>query len=162
MESYRLESEYPVRARRLFDLLRSPACQEAVALVRGAQEVSSQTLERKGAILPLKLELSLPSWDLLGRARGLEPVVEHQDWDADALACRWERHFLERGQAVAWEGEWQLHVLGPEACRLVEDGRIDIRVPLVGHKVERAALEDLQARHPRVVDLLLRQLGALD
>ncbi|HOX43319.1 MAG TPA: hypothetical protein PK668_06965 [Myxococcota bacterium] len=162
MESYRLESEYPVPARRLFDLLRSPACQEALALVRGAQEVSAQALEQRGAVRPLELELSLPGWDVLGRPRGAERVVEHQDWDADGLAGRWVRHFRERGQAVVWEGEWQLHVLGPEACRLVEVGQIEIRTPLVGRKVERAALAELQARHPRVVDLLLRQLGALE
>jgi len=159
MQSTRLESEFPVPARRLFELLRSPACQEALALTRGATEVTAELLSRKGPLQPLKLELGIPGWDLLGRARAGERVVEHQDWDTDGLACRWVRHFLDRGQAVSWQGEVELHVLGPEACRLVETGRLEIRLPLVGRRVERALCQELEARQGRVVALLMRQLG---
>ena len=161
MAEFKLVSEYPVRARLLFDLVRKPAFQEAMALRFGALEVTASEFARKGDILQMKIERTDPVRDFVGRLTSgkTERSVIIHDWNLDRLESHWTRHFLDRGRTVSAEGSVRVDVLGREACRLVEDGIITIKIPLLGRMLEQRVIDKLTEMQPMRVDFIMKQLG---
>ena len=161
MTNFRLVSEYPVGARRLFDMVRKPAFQEAMALRFGAIEANATIVERSGNIEQMRIERSDPRRDLLGAfmpSRTESSVVLH-DWNLDRLESRWSRHLLDRGKTVSVDGTVQVEVMGKDACRLVEAGQVTIRIPIIGRKLENKVIAELKKMLPARVDFIMRQLG---
>lgn len=158
---FKLQSEYPVPARRLFDMVRAPAFQEAMAFRFGALEVSVTEVEQRGSRIQMKIERTDPGRDLTGRissSKTERSVVIH-DWDLDRMESIWSRHLLDRGKMVALDGNVCIEVLGREASRLVETGTIAIKIPLIGRKLEQKVIDQLEEAHPRRVDFIMQQLG---
>jgi len=158
---YELISEYPVPARRLFELLCSPAFQEAMALRFGATEASAEETERCGDLLRMRIELREPGLDRVGRPGRGKPegcVILH-DWDLSALESHWSRHLLRHGKNLVLEGGLRVEPMGEEACRLVEHGLVESHVPLLGRSVERHIHDHIQQTQPHRVDFIMRRLG---
>lgn len=156
MTGFRLVSEYPVRARRLFDLIRKPAFQEAQALALGAVEVQASIVSRNGHLVRMQIERAdrlRPDTDKTVRA------VIHYDWDVDRMEGHWTQHHLDRQRRIEAEGLLRVEVRGRGACQLIDEGHIQARVPLLGRKLEQRALARLEASLPRQRELIERQLG---
>ncbi len=156
MTGFRLVSEYPVRARRLFDLIRKPAFQEAQALALGTVEVQASIASRNGHLVRMRIE----------RADRLRPhsdktirSVVHYDWDVDRMEGRWSQHHLDRQRQTEAEGLLRVEVRGRDACQLIDEGHIQVRVPLLGRKLEQRALARLESLLPRQREFIGRQLG---
>lgn len=158
---FELVSEYPVTARKLFDLLRAPAFQEALALRFGALEVSAGEAFGEGDLLRMKMEQVDPGRDMRGRVdRGKrERFVVEFEWDLDRMESAWRRFYPQHGSKMRIEGRLAVEVLGREACRLVERFTVDIRTPLVGKAVEKKIIETMQEIQPRRVDFIMKRLG---
>lgn len=161
MADFELISEYHVPAKRLFDLVSAPAFQEAIAFRFGAFEASVTALEKKGDMIHMKIERADPGRDFAGglvRGKEERSIIIH-DWNRKSLTSRWSRHYLNRGQLVTVEGTVCVEAKGEEACRLVERGIVDIKVPLLGRKLERKIIEALKEMQPKRVDFIMSQLG---
>lgn len=156
-----LVSEYPVTARKLFDLLCTPAFQEALALRFGALEVTAREVAKEGSLLRMKIDQVDPGRDMRGRVdqRKQERFVVECEWDLDRLESRWKRTYPDHGQKVQIEGRLSAEVLGREACRLVESFSVNIKIPLVGKSIEKKICETLQEIQPRRVDFIMKRLG---
>ncbi|MBN2497490.1 MAG: DUF2505 family protein [Deltaproteobacteria bacterium] len=161
MAEFELVSEFPVPARRLFDLVRTPAFQEAMAFRFGASEVSVTEMEHKGDKVQMRIERADPKLDLTGKpsAGKLERSVILHDWDLPRMSSRWSRHYLDRGQMVTVEGTIRIEPKGDEACRLVEKGIVDIKIPLLGRSLEKRVIAKLEEHQPERVDFIMRNLG---
>jgi hypothetical protein len=161
MSELQLKSEYPVRARQVFDLLRKPAFQEALALRCGALEVQARIVHRQGDLRQIRIERSDPLGELAilpGIAKEVRSVVL-QDWDLDRMECRWSRHLLDNGKNTTLEGNLRLEVLGRDTCRLLETTSITVKVPLFGRKLEQRWIERHKTDHAAQVGLMRQQLG---
>ena len=126
---FELVSEYPVTARKLFDLLRTPAFQEALALRFGALEVTVGEVVRNRDILRMKVDQVDPGQVRDGKR---ERFVAEFEWDLDRLESRWKRIYPDYGKKVQIEGRLSAEILGREACRLVESFSVTIKTPLSG------------------------------
>jgi hypothetical protein len=158
---FELVSEYPVTARTLFDLLRSPAFQEALAFHFGAHSVSAWDEGRKGDVLYMRIEQEDPGRDLMGRlskSKTESSVVIHE-WNLATLESHWTQHLLNHGRKVHIEGHLRVEPKGEEACRLVERGIIEINVPLLGRTLEKRIQSKIFEIQPRRVDFIMRRLG---
>ncbi len=161
MTEFQLVSEFPVRARTLFDTIRKPAFQEALALRFGALEVNAAVLSTRDEVVHMRIERVDPKRELSGapsRTKTEVSIIEHH-WDLDRMESRWTRELPERGRLVSAEGSVRIEVLGREACRMLEDGTIRIRIPLLGKKLEQRVSEHLSEEQPSKVDFIMRQLG---
>jgi hypothetical protein len=161
MPTVELISEYPVPARRVFELIRSPAFQEAVALRGGAQEVVASEVRRREDLLQVRIEESRrPAEEAACSPR--EPAgrsVTLHDFDCSGLSSRWTRHQMDQGQAASIEGELVVEPRGEEACRVVERAQVEIKHPVLGRALERRLVSELQALFTARADLLVQQLG---
>jgi len=161
MAEFQLVSEYPVRARRLFDTVRKPAFQEALALRFGALEVNAFIVATHDDQVHMRIERVDPRRDLAGglsAEKTERSIIEHR-WDLDRMESRWTRELPDRGRLVSAEGSVRIEVLGRRACRMLEEGTVHIRIPLIGKKLEQRVVDELTEVQPSKVDFIMRQLG---
>ena len=158
---FTLVSEYPVTARKLFDLLCKPAFQEALALRFGALHVTAEEVSKEGSLLRMKIDQMDPGRDMLGRVceGKRERFLAEYEWDLDRLESRWKRTYPDHGKKVQIEGRLSAEVMGREACRLTESFSVNIKTPLVGKSIEKKICETLQEIQPRRVDFTMKRLG---
>ena len=153
---FELVSEYPVTARKLFSLLRTPAFQEALALRFGALEVTVGEVVRNRDILRMRIDQVDPGRVHDGKR---ERFVAEYEWNLDRLENRWKRVYPDYGKKVEIEGRLSAMILGKEACRLVESFSVTIKTPLVGKCAEKNIYENLQEIQPQRVDFIMKRLG---
>ena len=161
MAEFQLISDYPVRARTLFDLVRKPAFQEAMALRFGALEVHAEVLSTSAERAHMRIERTEPKRDMSGKPHATKTersIIEHH-WNLDRMESRWTRELPDRGKLVSVAGTVRIEVLGREACKMVEDGVIKIRIPTLGKKLEQRVVDELKEMHPARVEFIKKQLG---
>jgi len=161
MQEFEFTSEYAVQAESLFGLLRKPAFQEALALSFGALEVTAGDPEEKGGVLKMKIERLDPGWNVIGAGLKGKPrraVIIH-DWHLAEMHSEWSQYYLDQGKNVFIEGETRVEPKGEEACRMIESGSFEFRLPVVGRNTEKKLRARLDEVHPRRVDFIMQRLG---
>ncbi len=161
VEKLQLLSEYPVRARRLFDLIRKPAFQEALALRSGAIEVHAQELKRSGDYMKIIIERTDPRLDKHGHPKEGKTSISQviQRWDLDRMDHRWEMKSQEGLGRLEAEGTVRIDVMGRDACRMSEEIFVTVKIPLFGKRIEQQIIERISEEHPTRVDFIMAQLG---
>ncbi len=161
MQQFELVSEYSTTALKLFNLLRTPAFQEALAFRFGALEVKAVEIEKKSSLTRMKIERLDPGWSVMGglvKGKPVRAVVIH-DWNTATMQNEWNRYFLDQGKKMTIEGKITVEPMGAEACRMIESGLIEIKTPLLGKGLEKKLYSKLQEVQPRRVDFIMQRLG---
>ncbi len=70
-------------------------------------------------------------------------------WDLPARRCTWTRRDHTFGDRVRAEGRTVVEPRGDDACAVIETGEIEVEVPLMGKRIERKVVEQMEQLAPR-------------
>ncbi len=142
MQNYQHASEFQSSATKLFELISTPAFHEALAFRFGALEVSATETDHSDRRVKLQIEQLDSERGIVGQAMGGKQIrmVLLYDFLPPALKGTWSCHLLDHGQHVTFEGRLAVESLTSSSCRLIENGRIEFKIPLFGKNIEKKLL----------------------
>lgn len=143
-------------AQRLWDLVLDDAYQEAVDAQSGltrellSERKSARELIRKIRFTPDK---TLPP--AMARAVGKDKMsyVQEQRWKLGELKMFWTVVPDVMGDRVRSKGDFQLRALGPAQVERLVTGEISANIPLMGSRVEKMVVADIEKGYERTADL---------
>ncbi len=148
------ELRLDVPAERLLQLIIDPEFQQQQALDLGALEARCQRADLADGTVELVLhEKSSPKWGQSHR------TTLTSRWDLSQLCSRWQRVVHGQEQRSRAEGSSRIIADDGESCRLVMQGEVEVRVPVLGRKVERKVVEEIEAGREREQRYLEQRLG---
>jgi hypothetical protein len=127
MAKFKTEGRLALSAQQVYDLMTSPEHQQTVAKQFKATRADARREEgAKGPIITMEIEE--PSRD----DSDTEKATMRFDWDQSTRSCTWSRRDHQRGDSVRVGGTMRLSEDGPNACHVVEEGEIEIKIPFIG------------------------------
>ena len=82
------------------------------------------------------------------KGSGVNRGTIHMRFDLRRLECRWHREDHGHGDRVRTRGVMRLIPDGEGACAMVDEGEIEIRVPLLGRKLARKFAAAVERNQP--------------
>jgi hypothetical protein len=151
-----IRHRFDCSAQRLWDLVLDEAYQDAVDSNSGlsrellSERKTARELVRKIRFTPDK---TLPP--AMARAVGKDKMsyVQDQRWKLDELKMFWTVVPDVMGDRVRSKGDFQLRALGAEQVERIVTGEITASIPLMGARVEKMVVADIEKGYERTAEL---------
>jgi hypothetical protein len=140
MQRFRSEIELPASAERVHQLLIDPDFQRRKALA-GKTLVAEATREDQGEVVVLVLREERKP--MMGKEPNRSTMTMR--WDAAGTRATWIHVQHGQEKRSSSEGSVELRPLGGERCKLITEGTIEIRVPLIGRSIEKKVVKAIEA-----------------
>lgn len=157
---FRRSSEFPVPVQRLLELLTDTDFIAAQEKHFGALSVEASKRDTPDGLL-ITIEKSEPGRSATGKKDPQRPerYTTTQQWNLAARSCQWTMVHHTYKDKVRVSGRQELKER-PQGCELVEEGEIDIRVPLIGKMLEQKFTASIERKGPAYRDYILSRLAA--
>lgn len=83
-----------------------------------------------------------------------EPAVQRSDWDLQARTCRWAYEGA-HSDRFTFRGRTTVEPRGDQT-RVTVEYFVDVSIPLLGGRIEKAIIKELEAAHPSYGQLIRR------
>ncbi|MDX9720299.1 MAG: DUF2505 family protein [Myxococcota bacterium] len=145
MANFRCEGRIALSAEQVYSLMVSPDMQERVAKQFKAISAKAKVEERpKGPLLTLEVE------EPARKGSGTEKSTMRFDWDRAARACTWTREDHQHRDRVKVRGSLRLQAEKETVSRIIEEGEIEISIPLIGRVLAPKIAASIERKRPAV------------
>ena len=144
-KTYRTDERVPAPAADVLRLLVDAGEQEALLRHLGTPEVRCDVGEEIGGRVRVTVDTTEPA--MMGA--GSHRATLEMDWDLEARSCTWVRRDHTFGERVKARGTTRVEADGDSACRVIEEGEIDVSIPVVGRRISKAVIGRIVDQAPR-------------
>lgn len=151
-----IRHRFDCSAQRLWDLVLDQAYQDAVDSNSGlSRELLSERKSAKELIRKIRFTPDKTLPPAMARAVGKDKMsyVQDQRWKLDEHKMFWTVVPDVMGERVRSKGEFQLRALGPEQVERIVTGEITASIPLMGSRVEKLVVADIEKGYERTAEL---------
>jgi hypothetical protein len=159
MTNYEVKVRIGAPADKVAKLAATTEYAEWEAMNEGAVSAKARVEKQSGPKVTLVIERQDYSRGAGGKKTSKkERNITTQEWDTDAMRCRWNVRVPGMELLVEIRGELWLEPDGPDACFMREKGGAAIKVPLIGKTVERSITDDIKRDFPKKTAFFIEKL----
>jgi hypothetical protein len=158
--TYKFRNRFDATRDRIQELLTDPSVRESEALeVARAIEARCEIEEPRPGRKRLVIREKEYSRGMDGKrdTSRTEDITLTVDWDASAYRGTWTWSMASQAERVLVSGSTTLEADG-KACTVVEEGRVEVKVPVIGKMIEGKVVGGIEKARPRWVDWLKARL----
>ena len=148
-----IENNFNISAQRLVELLLDKEFEDGLWDAVGFTNVEILELKQEEGRRFRKAKVT-PSTDLPGFLKkvvgGATGYYEVTDWDIKARVNRWNTYLSERMPGVNISGTFIVHEAGEGKCRRVAEGEVNVRLPLIGKKIEEFLINETKKSYVKI------------
>jgi hypothetical protein len=141
---FRTEVSVGASADRALTLMIDPRGQEELLRSLGTPEVQAETTRPREGVARVVIHTAEPAM----KGAGTHRARLEMEWDLGARTCRWVRHDLSFGERVQASGTTRV-VEDGEGCRVIDEGDIEVKVPVIGRAIARKVVAIMEELAPR-------------
>jgi len=159
-KTYKFRDHFDASRDRLQELLTDPAMREAEALeVARSLEASCALTEPRPGVKKLVVKEKEYARGMDGKkdTSRTEDITLTIDWDTSAYRCDWTWSMASQAERVFVTGSTTLLDAG-EGCDVIEEGKVQVKVPMIGKMIEGKVVGGIERARPRWVDWLKGKL----
>jgi hypothetical protein len=159
-KTYRFKNRFEATLERIEELLIDPEVRKSEALeVARAVEASCEVDEPRAGIKRIIVHEKEYARGMDGKKdkSRTENVTLTIDWDTSAHRCKWTWSMESQKDRVFVTGSTTLESDG-KSCYVIEEGRVEVKVPMIGKMIEGKVVGGIEKARPRWVDWLKGQL----
>jgi hypothetical protein len=148
-KTYRFENELSAPLGKVQELLTDPGVREEEATqVAGALEAHCD-LEERGNVKELVVHQKEHGYSLEGKrdTSKVEDVTLTITWNTDDFRGEWKWRMASQKDRVRVDGSTTL-LENDDTTKVVEEGRVDVKIPMVGRVVEGKIVKGLEEARP--------------
>lgn len=152
-KTYRFRNRFDASRDRIQELLIDPDIRESEAIeVARAVEASCEVEERGPDVRRLVVHEKEYARGMDGKrdTSRTEDVTLTIDWDTSAYRCDWTWSMASQAERVFVSGSTTLEPDG-DGCRVIEEGRVEVKVPVIGKMIEGKVVGGIEKARPRWV-----------
>ncbi|GAB4300220.1 MAG: hypothetical protein Kow0090_15650 [Myxococcota bacterium] len=148
-----IENEFDISADRLVELLLDDGFERGLWDSIGFSDVEILELKkeegrryRKAKVTP---QTELPGFlkKVVGGASGYYEIT---DWDIKKRVNKWKTYLSEKMPGVNIAGDFFVEDLGGGRCKRVVDGEVDVKLPLIGKKIEEFLIKETEKSYEKI------------
>jgi hypothetical protein len=159
-KKYRTESHHTEPAEKLLAVLTDPRFVEQRELAQGAVEANAEIIEKGPDKLVIQLdavEYGRTMTGALDKSKR-EKSQTIQNWNLKDKSGKWVYKGT-HGDRINVSGAFRIVAEGAQACRLISDFFVDVSIPLLGGKIEKMVINEIEKSEPRSAAVVERFLS---
>jgi hypothetical protein len=141
---FRTEQTVRASAARTLALMIDPRGQEDLLRSLGTPEVQAEISHPRDGVAHVVIHTAEPAM----KGAGTHRATLEMDWELATRVCRWVRHDHTFGERVLASGTTRI-VEDGEACRVIDEGEIEVKVPVIGRAIARKVVSLMEEMAPR-------------
>ncbi len=152
-KTYKFKDHFDASRDRIQELLTDPKVREAEALeVARSLEASCTLTEPRPGIKKLVVKEKEYARGMDGKkdTSRTEDITLTIDWDTSAYRCDWTWSMASQAERVLVSGSTTLLADG-DSCNVIEEGRVQVKVPMIGKMIEGKVVGGIEKARPRWV-----------
>jgi hypothetical protein len=144
--AHRFHTDQRVRAsaERTLELMIDPRGQEQLLRSLGTPEVEAELTYPRDGVAHVVIHTAEPAM----KGAGTHRATLEMDWELATRTCRWVRHDHSFGERVQASGVTRIVEEG-EHCRVVDEGSIEVKVPVIGRAIAKKVVSLMEEMAPR-------------
>ncbi len=131
-------------AERTMALMIDPRGQEELLRSLGTPEVRAELSHPREGVAHVVIHTAEPAM----KGAGTHRATLEMDWELATRTCRWVRHDHSFGERVQASGVTRIVEEG-EHCRVVDEGSIEVKVPVIGRAIAKKVVSLMEEMAPR-------------
>ncbi|MBW2264381.1 MAG: DUF2505 family protein [Deltaproteobacteria bacterium] len=152
-KTYKFNDRFDASRDRIQELLTDPELRKSEALdVARSLEASCELTEPRPGIKRLVVKEKEYARGMDGKkdTSRTEDITLTIDWDTSAYRCDWTWMMASQAKRVFVSGTTTLLPVG-DGCTVIEEGRVEVKVPVIGKMIEGKVVGGIEKARPRWV-----------